>query len=273
MLWVGLFLAAVGGAMLYFSAKAADQVLHMKATDTSQVAELRSLMDEVRKDLGGGPSELREFVELKGTIGCDRPLQAEMSGQQAVIVRNTVTREIEELHEEQDEEGNLTQRWVSRTETVNSSKLDTPFWIDDGTGRMDVRPTGADFTLQKVVDRFEAPSAVERGSSISFGQLSFNVGALAASHSRRIKGYRFREEILSLGARVYALGEVSDTSDGVALHKPLDGKKPFMLSTKSEEEMVSAGASKAKWLKLGGLGSIGLGVVLVIVGAVQMVAA
>ena len=30
-------------------------------------------------------SEWREFVEIKGTVGCDRPLRAELSGEDAVV--------------------------------------------------------------------------------------------------------------------------------------------------------------------------------------------
>ena len=272
MLWVGLLVAAIGGAMLYFSGKAANRVLHMKATETAQIGELTSTMEAVRSELGGGPSEMREFVEIKGTVGSDRPLLAEMSGQQAVIVRSKVSREIEELRTERDSEGDLVDRWVSRTETLNNSNLDTPFWIDDGSGRIDVRPGGASYTLQCVVDRFEQANSVERGSSISFGSLSFNIGSLSYGDTLRVKGYQFREEILPLGARVYALGEVSDTSDGIALHKPGDADKPFVLSRRSEAEMVSAGDSQAKWLKFGGFGGIGVGVILMIVGAIKMVA-
>jgi hypothetical protein len=270
MLWIGLLLAAIGGAMLYFSGKAAGRVLHMKATETAKIGELRKLMADVAKDLGGGPSELREFVEIKGTVGCDRPLQGELSGRDAVVVRTTVRREIEELREDTDSEGNTTSQWVSRTETLSSTDLDTPFWIDDGTGKIPVRPGGAAFTLQQVVDRFEQANSVQSGNQLSFGSLSLSLSPVRTGSTLRVKGFRFSEEILPVGARVYALGEVSDTSDGIALHKSQDADKPFVLSTKSEEEMVSAGESQAKGLKYGGLGAVGLGVVLVLVGAVQM---
>ena len=272
MLWIGLILAASGGALVYFAGQAADRVLHMKVTETSQIGGLRSLVEQIRADLGGGASEWRELVEIKGSVGCDRPLVGELSGEPAVVVRGSVVREVEELRREEDSEGRVTERWVSRNETVNSTKLEAPFWIDDGSGRLDVRPSGATYTLQTVVDRFEPPAAVERGSSIHLGRLEFAVGGFSRSHSLRVKGYRFREEILPVGARVYALGEASDTSDGMALHKPGDSDKPFILSTKSEEELVAAGMSQAKWMKIGGLLALGLGIALAIVGAVKMVA-
>ncbi len=271
MLWAGLFVVVIGGVLLYLARKAADRVLQMKATETSTVSALRSLIDEVRKELGGGPSEWRDAVELKGHVGCERPIQAEMSGQPAVVVRGSVVREVEELREEEDSDGNVTSRWVSRTETVNNTSLETPFWLDDGTGKIDVRPGGASFTLQKVVDRFEPAAQVQRGASITFGSFSFQAPALSHRSSYRVKGYRFTEEILPVGAKIYALGEVSDTNDGTALHKPQDKSKAFLLSTKSEEEMVGAAESQAKWMKIGGIAAIGLGVVLIIFGALELV--
>ncbi len=272
MLWFGLILAAIGGALLYFSGQAANRVLHMKMTDTSKVGDLFALAKEVSGDLGGGPSELREFVEIKGKVGCDRPVTGELSGESAAITRTSVDREYEQLEVEEDSEGNRTERWVSKRDQVNSSKLEAPFYIDDGTGRIQVRPSGAALTLRTVVDKFEPADAVSNGRSASFGALSFHIGpGRAISRTYRVKGYRYREEVLGLGDQVYALGEFSDTSDGKALHKPTDKDKPFVLSTKSEEEIVGAGESQAKWMKLGGLGLAAIGALLVVIGAVRMV--
>lgn len=273
MLWIGLFVAALGGLFLYLSRSAATKVMHMKGTETARIGNLLEVVKGVREEMGGGPSELREFTEIKGVVGCDRPILAEMSGQEAAVVQNSVTRQVEELKEVRDSNGNVSTRWEKRSETVSSNRLEAPFWIDDGSGRIEVRPGGAEMTLQQVVDRFEQPSAVEQGGGrLSFGRASFSFSSLLGPSSRlRVIGYRFQESILPIGVRVYALGETSDTSDGFALHKPSEPGKPFIISTKSEEELVAAGASQAKWMRIGGFGAIGLGVVLILVGAVKMV--
>ena len=270
---VGLVVVVIGGVLLYMAKRAAERVHHMKATDTSRVGDLMAMIDEVRGELGGGPSELREYVELKGNVQCDSPLTAELSDRAAVIVETSVTRDVEELREERDSDGNVQTRWHKRSETVNSNRLETPFWIDDGSGKLEVRPGGADATLQEVVNRFEAPSAVDSGGgTLSFAGMRLSYGHLTRSSQQfRVIGYRFRESILPVGARLYALGEISDTGDGVALRKPTQQDKPFLLSTQSEEELVTAGTKQAKWSKIGGFVAIGLGVVLILVGAVQVV--
>ncbi len=270
---VGLVVIVIGGVLLYMAKRAADRVHHMKATDTSRVGDLVAMIEEVRGELGGGPSELRQYVELKGTVQCDSPLTAELSDRAAVIVETNVTRDVEELREEKDSEGNVSSRWHKRSETVNSNRLETPFWLDDGSGKLEVRPDGANATLQEVVNRFEAPNAVDAAGAgtLYFGRMRLSYGHLSrTSQQFRVIGYRFRESILPVGARLYALGEISDTGDGLALRKPTQQDKPFLLSTKSEEELVTAAAKQAKWSKIGGLGAIGLGIVLVLVGAVQM---
>jgi hypothetical protein len=271
MFWIGLIVVALGGLLLYLAKGASERVYQMKTTETSRVGDLLQLIADVRAEMGGGASELREYVEIKGVVGSDGPMEAEMSGQAAVIVQSEVTRDVEELREHRDSEGNVTTRWEKRTESVHSNRLESPFWLDDGSGRVEVRPGGADVTLQKVVDRFEQPSAVESGGGqFSFGRFSFSSRMLGPSQNFRVIGYRFVESILPLGARLYALGELSDTGEGVALHKP-SVDKPYLLSTRSEEEIVQSGMSQAKWMKIGGIAALALGGIALVVGAVKMI--
>lgn len=271
MFWFGLIVTAIGGVLIFLSKRASERVYQMKNTETSAIGDLLSLIKSVRSEMGGGPSELREYVEIKGVVGSDAPLEAEMSGQAAAIVHSQVTRDVEELREHRDNEGRVTSRWERRTESVHSNRLEGPFWIDDGSGRLEVRPGGAELTLQTVVDRFEQASAVDSGQGhLSFGRFSFSAGSMLGPSRRfRVIGYRFVESILPIGSRVYALGEVADSGDGLSLHKPAGGEQPFLLSTRSEEELISSGASQAKWMKIGGFAAIGLGLVLSVVGAVQ----
>ncbi len=70
---------------------------------------------------------------------------------------------------------------------------------------------------------------------------------------------------------MYALGEVSDTSDGVALHRPQDKDKPFMLSVKSEDELVAAGESGAKTGKIVGIGLLAVGGAVTLFGFIKLV--
>ncbi|MSP91310.1 MAG: hypothetical protein EXR79_05850 [Myxococcales bacterium] len=270
MLAVGIIAAAIGGLLFFLAKRANERVHHMKATDTARIGEVRARVDAVRTELGGGPSELREYLEFKGTVACLRPLRAELSGQAAAIVQTTVTRDFEQYVDSRDSQGNVTSRWERRSDTVHSTRLEAPFQIDDGSGGLDVRPSGADATLQTVVDRQEQAGAVEMGGGLRFGSLSVGLGIQPFPAGQvRVIGYRLREAILPVGAQVYALGEVSDTGDGLALHKPGTGDKPFVLSVKSEEELVRSSQSSAKGLVIAGWVLVAGGVVLALVGAVQ----
>jgi hypothetical protein len=268
MLIFGVILAAVGGLCLVLAKRAGERVHHIKATDTTKLGDLLERVAAVRKELGEGPSELREYVELKGKVACAQPLRAEVSGQVAAIVQTTVTRDTERYVESRDSQGNLQTRWEKASDTVHSARLSAAFQIDDGSGRIDVRPDGADTTLQTVVDRMEQPAAVESGYGLRIGalQFGFQPGLAMAGGQLRVLGYRIREEILPVGAMVYMLGEASDTSDGLALHKPGTGDKPFLISVKSEAEMVQAAQSSQKGLTVGGYVLLAGGVVLAIVG-------
>jgi hypothetical protein len=282
MLWFGLILIALAGLLVWLAKRAADKVLFMRATETTKLGTLFETIKQVRDELGGGPSELREYVELKGTVRCDQPLKGELSGQAAAVVETSVVRETEFMREDRDANGRVTQRWETRSESVHQTSLKAPFVLDDGTGQIEVRADGADFTLQQVVDRFEAPNSVEAGGSmlrfgsfqVGFGGGYGGYGSMGSNY--RVKGYRFRESILPVGGRVYALGEIADTDEGLSLHKPTAAKegettKPYVLSVKSEEELVAAGQQNAKWLKIGGIASAVIGLVLAVVGLVQRV--
>ena len=62
------------------------------------------------------------------------------------------------------------------------------------------------------------------------------------------------------------LGEVADTADGLVLRKPEERGKPFLLSLKSEDEVVRSTESSAKWMMIGGAVLGAGGIALVVVG-------
>jgi hypothetical protein len=269
MIWVGLVLVVVAIVLFVLSRKAGDRALFMQATETKPIGEIRALVAEIAADLGPGGTGYAEFAEFKGTVVCDNPITGEFSGAPAAVVRTRVERQIETLRETRDSQGNVRTEWHRSSETLSSNNQEAEFHIDDGSGRLRVNPKGARLDLVKLVDRFEPPGAVEgmRGGqfAVSMGGYSLSVGGIHGADRRTI-GYRFVEEALPVDRRVYALGEVADTEEGLVLRKPSDDdkKRPYVLSTKSEEELVKAAKSSAVWMKLGaavlGLGGIALAV-------------
>lgn len=280
MLWVGLVLLAVAALLFFLSRRSATKVHYVKATETSKIGSIDKLVSEVAADMPDGVATgYRDYVEVKGRVACDEPLRGEISDELGAIVETQVVRVSERREEHRDPQGQVRTEWRKHEETLSSNRRESPFWIDDGTGRLRVKaPGGRGVELVKVMERFEAPSAGESGFggqiTLSMGrfQMSLGSGRWDATTSRTL-GYRFIERVLPVGKPVYALGEVAMTEDeGLVLRSPTDEdkKKPFMVSPKTEEEIVKAAEKSARILRIVAmvLGVIGVG--LAVWGAVRL---
>ena len=195
---------------------------------------------------------------------CEHPLKGQFTERPAVVVKTKIVREYEEYKESRGSDGKVTRRWVKRSDTLHDDTRDTGFSIEDGSGNLHVSPSGAEYTLESVVNRFEPPGAMDRGATntVSIGGFTLSLGGMSFGSSRRLLGYRIKESILPVGGDVYALGEVRDGADGLILRDPSDKDQPFLLSVKSEEELLQKYESTANMQKYS---AIGLAVVSVLV--------
>ncbi len=257
MLWVGLVLLVIGAILYFLSSRAAHKAFHVKATDTAKIGDLASLVAEVAADMPAGMSTgFRDYVELKGRIACDEPLTGELSDTPAAIYETKVSRVVERREERRDSDGNVRTEWRKHTETVSSNRREATFYIEDDTGRLRVKPNKL-IELEKIVDRFEPAGSIESMAggnlTLSMGRFRMSVGGGSFGSSSRTLGYKFSERILPVGKTVYALGEAADTDDeGLVLRKPTDEqkKKPFMLSLKTEEEIVRSAEKSSTVMKV-----------------------
>ncbi|MFO0751158.1 MAG: E3 ubiquitin ligase family protein [Myxococcota bacterium] len=225
----------------------------------------------------GSATATREYVEVKGKIVCDEPIRGELSDKMAAIVETEVLRVYERREERRDPQGNVRTEWRKGEETVSSNRRESPFWIDDGTGRLRVKTTTKGVDLEKVVERFESASSVESGFG---GHLTLSVGRFQLSvagggydgASSRTLGYKFIERALPAGKNVYAIGEAAHIEDdGLVLRAPTDEdkKKPFMVSLRTEEEIVRSSEKSALVLRIvGGVLAAG-GAALIVFGIIR----
>lgn len=270
---VGGILVAVGALLAFFSRRSGGRAALMKATETSRIGELTSLVDEIRADLPGSDGTgFTQFVELKGRVVCDEPVMAELSAQQVAIADTRVERIVETRHEVRDSQGHVRTEWRKTHETVSQNRREAVFHIDDGSGRVRVSTAGAKLDLEKVVDRFEQPGVVEQGATgqltVGIGSFRMAIGSMAGG-GRRTVGYRFEERVLPTQRELYVLGEVADTSDGLVLRKPEERGRPFLLSLKNEDEVVRSTESSARWMKIGGGLLAVAGIALVVIGLLR----
>ena len=260
MLWVGLILLAVAAVLFFLSRRSENKVHYVKATETSKIGAIDKLVAEVAADMPDGVATgFKDYVEVKGRIASDEPIRGEISDQVGAIVETQVVRVAERREETRDAQGHIRTEWRKHEETDSSNRRESPFWVDDGSGRLRVKaPGGRGGELVKVMERFEAPSANESGFggqiTLSMGrfQMSLGSGRWDPTTSRTL-GYRFIERVLPIGKPVYALGEVAMTEDeGLVLRPPTDEdkKKPFMVSPKTEEDIVKSAEKSARIMRV-----------------------
>jgi hypothetical protein len=270
---VGIVLVAIGAILYLIGRSQAGKLRQMVSVETSTAKELADLARSVRQDLeqlgqtGGGFSQV---AEVKGVLRADYPLTSEIGKQPCVYYKSTVTREYEESYWETDSQTNQrVQRTRRSSETVSDNSQRTDFWVEDSTGRIRVDPEGADMETTQAVDRFEPAGAGQGGSVISFGEFRIDVGGFGGGPGTRTLGYRFKEQITPADRRIYVLGEAIDVDGEVVIQKPRQGGKRFMISLKSEEDLVKSTGSTVKWMVRGAVGCGLVGIVLVIVGLVR----
>lgn len=261
--------------LLHFLAKRARSLATlMVTTDTKRIGDIAALVGEVRRELPGDTeSGYAEYCELKGELVSDEPVIGELSGSEVGLYEVEVVRVIETRRERRRDDGSTSVTWHKSEETLTSNRREAITHIDDGSGRVRLLPRGAELRLDKLVDRFEPPSVVEQsghsGLSLRVGSFQLALtGGLSGSH-RRTLGYRFTERALPINRPVYALGEVADTSDGLVLRKPSSSDEPFLVSLKSEGELISAKRASAKWLRVGSICATITAIALVVMGLLK----
>ncbi len=284
MIWFGLVLLAVAALLFFLSKRSETKVHHVKATETSKIGDIEKLVAEVAADMPDGVATgYKDYIEVKGKVVCNEPIQGELSDQLGAIVETEVVRVAERREEIRDAQGNIRTEWKKHEETLSTNRREAIFWVDDGTGRLRVKPGKKGVELVKVVERFQPANAMDGGGSMSgfgggagHGQITLSMGRFQMSlgsgrwdpSSSRTLGYRFVERILPINKPVYAIGEVAATEDeGLLLRPPTDDdkKKPFMVSPKTEEEIVQAAEKSAKILRIVAICLAAGGVVLAVV--------
>lgn len=268
MIWmiIGVVLFAIGVGLLFAKRSQQDKLLEIKATRTTSAADLNELAASVRESLGqaGG---FCQVAEVKGVVKADPPLLSEMGKQPCAYYSCNVTRRYEETYWETDSSSRQrVQKTRSGEETVSSNSQGVPFFVEDATGRVKVNPEGITPDTLKSVDRFE-PGEPAAGGEIRFGGFSLSLsGPGLSSAGRRTLGYHFEERILPLDRPVYVLGEARDATGEVVIQKPGEKGRKFIISLKSEEELVRSAEKAAKGFNWAAIIVAGLGLVLIMAG-------
>lgn len=251
---IGIILAAIGGFLIYNRQFALNKAMNVRYHQTSKIREELEIYNGVAAGVGKGNFS-GKIAEFKGICTAKNPLQAEHSGEAVVYYEATVSRKYETTEQERDSEGRT--RTVTRTHTdiITSNTRHIKFFLNDGSGEdIMVDPEGASIDAIETFNRFEHEAP--QGFSIS----SF-------MNNSRTLGFQYTERSIPVRTQLYVLGELSDRRGEISVVKPSKEGENFIISHKSEEQIVADAQSSASWQLYGGIALIVLGILATVIGA------
>lgn len=256
-MWIaGLILIAAAVAAFFYMRHTKSELHAMIGTETLPIPELerlRGISDEL-----GAKGGFRKAAEVVGAAH-PRPeglLTAELSKSECVWYSYEVHRKYETTEYRDGD-----RRTVRRSERVaGHTSWEGYAVIDDQRRTIGVDPGGAKPDgAEQSVDRFE-PAEGGRDSVELFGVKL--PGFLAGGGSRTI-GYEYKEWVVRPGRRLYVLGEVHDKIGPLVIAKPENGGH-FLISMRTEQELRSSREKRHKFLAMGVIAGVIIGIGLVV---------
>ena len=171
------------------------------------------------------------LVELKGTAECEQPLTSYLAEAACVYYSYEVLEQWSRLVTETESDGRGGRRTVTRRETgwsvVASQTTSTPFYLQDDTGPLLVRPEGA---------RTEADQVFIRTCTAADSLFFAKGPATLIMDSDGIR--RFTEKMIPLHAPIFLVGQARERQDVVAPEIAADPQaSDFFISTRTQEEV------------------------------------
>lgn len=242
----GAIALVIAGILVFVARGQQHKLTTMSAAETYTAELLGELHQRIVSSLGS--EALQQQCEVTGTIECEKPLKAPLSGIKCVAYTHTVTREYEEEVTETDKDGKRETRTQRGSETVESQDHRVNFWVRDATGRTLVDPTDAELDLPSTDERFEDADDTRR-------------------RGRRTLGYQYREHALAVGKQVYVLGYAVDAQGQpcIARH-PAKSNAKYLISWRSERELTRSAESGQRMANIAAIVSGVAGVVLIVIG-------
>ena len=254
MLWLGIgsLLIALLCFLGYRSTK--NKQAEILTVQTSRIQDIKERAEAVSETLGQGYCS--DYTEIKGQLEANEVITAPLSGEDCVYYRSSISREWEELERYTDSEGQAQERSNQVSEIIYSSSSSTSFFINDGSGKLRVNPERAEIELETVLAEQKTETQVQILNHTLRTQEGLTLDVSpdtqrweeADNYSHLY--YRFSESVLKPNGLLYTLGTVVDTDGVLTLVKPTEKGQRYIISRKSEEELVAQQESQQKGLRL-----------------------
>ena len=243
-MWIaGIILILVGLIPFFVRRSRVSKLAQVLSAQTSTCAQAA---DACRSAGAYGTADwMSRQVEVKGVIEPRELLRGELSERECVCCKSLVEREWEEHRWRTDPQGHRRRTTHRGRQVMSQSERLAPFFVSDGTGRVLVNPEGAEIDWVESVNRFERGDP--DGGTLSFGGFTLGLGGLLGG-GRRTIGYRYREWILTPGQQAYVLGGAGLSGQEPCIKGPSGKGQKFIVSLKSEEEIIAAARRAITWL-------------------------
>lgn len=244
------------GAIFYLRPKLQNNVTEMKYMQTKTISELNEMFAQM--DENGLGNDYREFVELKGTVVSDNLVDAPFSNKKVAYCESKLSQVTEIREQYKDSNGNM-QTIVRKDEnTISNEKTSQEISMKDGSSDetvvLELNATGCKLDIPKTFDRFEPKGNLG-------GYRYFNSFSWSRFGAETI-GFKMVEKTIAANQSLYVIGEAFRVGNVLHIGKPQDSKKPFIITTKSEEDLINSSNKNAMFSLIGGIIAIVVGIII-----------
>jgi hypothetical protein len=234
----GILIAAGIFVGLFIPRRIKSKNLEIKFMKTTPVAELKGILSD---NAAAGLDGYRHFVELKGSAGAESVQKAPFSAKNVAYFSADLYQVYEETETTRDDKGVVSQHLVRNESHMTNQKSSGMITIQDTPSGekvyFDIAQSGLQFDTSKTLDKFEPAERM--------GQYSFFNGLKYSPLGAKTLGFRMVENTIPLGQMLYAMGDTWLEGAKILMGKPIDEKKPFILSVRNETDIVSSNKSGA----------------------------
>lgn len=263
----GVVVAIIGAILWIVKGKKEGKAAHLELTETSKISDVNENYTSIQSSLGDG--SFTHFCEVKGVAHSDNPLESELAKERVVYYSSKVIHEYEKLENKKNSDGKMEKKWVKHKDIVSDNERWAEGWgIKDDSGFIQIDAAKAEIHTEQIFSKFERDNGSDNNAvNLKIGNFSLGLGQKNPGH--KTIGYRYTEQAIKMNTNLYVLADANDRDGSLNLSKPQDKKLPFIVSTKSEDELMGAIGSSIKGLKIGAFVCWGLGGVGVIAGALK----
>lgn len=255
-------LLVAGGlvSIFYLRPKTQNNATEMKYMQTKTISELKDMFNQM--EAGGLGEQYREFVELKGTVVSDNLVDTPFSNRQVAYCESKLEQVTEIKEQYRDNNGNVRTKVSKRETTISDEKTSQEISMKDHSTDesvvLEINGTGCKLDIPKTFDRFEPKNNLTNYRY--FNSFSWN------RYGAETLGFKMTEKTINANQSLYVLGEAFKVGNQIHIGKPQDSKKPFIVTTKSEEDLVNKSGQNAMFMLVGGIIAIAVGVIMMISG-------